>query len=219
MKRVGGGGSVWGTLTPQFGSTGDGYELTGDTITIGRVKANDVVVSDGVVSGLHLRLTYRRADSAVFAEDLSTNGTWFNGKRVRKKKRHEVKSGLRIVLNGQRAKEQMFVLEWPTKTSAAAAGSAFEDSYDLKSTLGSGAFATVFNATHKRTGRKYAVKVIEKKRFALIQSPRLSAKQKGFMSEVEILRQCDHPNITRCYDVFDTAKKLYIVLEARSGHG
>lgn len=49
----------------------------------------------------------------------------------------------------------------------AAAQNGPEATYDIREVLGTGAFATVKTAVHKKTGTKYAVKIIEKKKFIL----------------------------------------------------
>ena len=59
---------------------GTEYLLDG-SLTLGRVDANDVVVSETVVSGTHARLVGAGAEWTI--EDLgSTNGTFVDGERV-----------------------------------------------------------------------------------------------------------------------------------------
>jgi len=61
------------------------YELSGKTATIGRSPECDYVIDDLEVSRQHTSIG-REGDS-FFVEDLnSTNGTFLNGKRLRKKK-------------------------------------------------------------------------------------------------------------------------------------
>lgn len=75
--------------------------------------------------------------------------------------------------------------------------------------LGSGAFATVILATENKTGKKYAMKVIEK------------AKAKGLESqiikEITILKRIQHPNIIRLYECFETKEKIYMQMEYVDG--
>ena len=62
------------------------------------------------------------------------------------------------------------------------------DIYKVGKELGRGAFAVVKEATHKSSGRKYAVKIID--RNAMGDSNELSMQR-----EIEIMKQVDHPNI------------------------
>ncbi len=57
------------------------FNLTKDTIAIGRESANDIIINDPEVSRQHARLI--RQDEAYIMEDLgSTNGTFINGTRT-----------------------------------------------------------------------------------------------------------------------------------------
>ena len=73
----------------------------------------------------------------------------------------------------------------------------------------SGNFATVKLCVHKETALKYALKIIDKKKYAMNSSSRKNA----LMDEVNILTKVKHPNIIGIREVFDTDKSLYIVLE------
>lgn len=61
------------------------------------------------------------------------------------------------------------------------------DKYDIQKVLGSGAFATVKLAVANETGRRCAVKIIEKRKVLL--QPALAL---AFKREVEILKTLDH---------------------------
>jgi serine/threonine protein kinase len=61
---------------------------------------------------------------------------------------------------------------------------------------------------HRETGKRFAIKVIDKKKYM-----KLSSKKDSLMAEVTILRNISHPNIIEIHEVFDTEKTLYIVLE------
>ena len=57
----------------------------------------------------------------------------------------------------------------------------------------------------KTSGDLYAVKVIDKKL--------LNGKTEQIDREVNVLKQCDHKNIVRLHDCFDTPEKVYIVMD------
>ena len=66
-------------------STGEAteFELTNETTTIGRKAGNDIQIDNLSVSGRHAQVITILEDS--FLEDLgSTNGTYVNGKLVKK---------------------------------------------------------------------------------------------------------------------------------------
>ncbi len=74
-------GSELPVLIGQSGPLNGERWLIGQTITIGRDSACDVVISDRQVSRYHARLT--PGEEGVFLEDLgSKNGTFYNGKRI-----------------------------------------------------------------------------------------------------------------------------------------
>jgi len=52
-----------------------------------------------------------------------------------------------------------------------------------------------------------AIKVYEK--FKLVDATR----KKSVIREINALRKLDHPNIMKVYDVIDTPKQLYLVME------
>ncbi len=62
-------------------------QLTKDRTTLGRRPYNDVVIDNLAISGEHA--VFQMASSDVFIEDLnSTNGTYVNGKAVKKQQLH-----------------------------------------------------------------------------------------------------------------------------------
>ena len=71
--------------------------------------------------------------------------------------------------------------------------------------LGVGTFATVTLVTENATGKKYAMKIIEK------------SKSKGMeaqiVKEITILKKIKHPNIVRLHECFETRDKIYLQME------
>lgn len=74
--------------------------------------------------------------------------------------------------------------------------------------LGSGAFSNVMLCLHKPTQTQRAVKII--KRSLLCNS---QADSVYFVKEFKILREMDHPNILRCFEVFENSKWCYVATE------
>ncbi|XP_059397896.1 serine/threonine-protein kinase MARK2-like isoform X6 [Carassius carassius] len=82
--------------------------------------------------------------------------------------------------------------------------------YRLLKTLGKGNFAKVKLAKHVLTDKEVAVKIIDK---AQLNS---SSLQKLFR-EVRIMKLLNHPNIVKLFEVIETEKSLYLVMEYASG--
>ncbi|XP_048354427.1 serine/threonine-protein kinase MARK1 isoform X3 [Sphaerodactylus townsendi] len=82
--------------------------------------------------------------------------------------------------------------------------------YRLLKTIGKGNFAKVKLARHVLTGREVAVKIIDKTQL----NP--TSLQKLFR-EVRIMKILSHPNIVKLFEVIETEKTLYLVIEYASG--
>jgi serine/threonine-protein kinase Chk2 len=68
------------------------------------------------------------------------------------------------------------------------------DSYILGEELGAGGFSVVKEATSKKDGEKYAVKIIEK---SVIKEDIKLLKR-----EIEIMKKVDHQNILKLHEIF-----------------
>ncbi|XP_072543780.1 serine/threonine-protein kinase MARK2 isoform X5 [Salminus brasiliensis] len=82
--------------------------------------------------------------------------------------------------------------------------------YRLLKTIGKGNFAKVKLARHILTGKEVAVKIIDKTQL------NSSSLQKLFR-EVRIMKLLNHPNIVKLFEVIETEKTLYLVMEYASG--
>lgn len=80
--------------------------------------------------------------------------------------------------------------------------------YELRETLGSGAFAKVVKIYHKKTGQFRALKVIKKQKD---QDPA------RMYLEVEILKKLVHPNIMQIYEFYEDKKNFQIITELCEG--
>ncbi|XP_075771485.1 MAP/microtubule affinity-regulating kinase 4 isoform X1 [Pelodiscus sinensis] len=81
--------------------------------------------------------------------------------------------------------------------------------YRLLKTIGKGNFAKVKLARHILTGREVAIKIIDKTQL----NP--TSLQKLFR-EVRIMKGLNHPNIVKLFEVIETEKTLYLVMEYAS---
>jgi len=85
-----------------------------------------------------------------------------------------------------------------------------EDNYTLGKVIGEGNFSTVLRAVHKQTGVEYAVKVVSKVGLNIRQRDRLT-------TEIEILSVCNHPNIVNLVEHFESAERIYMVMQLKTG--
>lgn len=92
---------------------------------------------------------------------------------------------------------------WILSIRRAIGYSNLSDLYEVKQKLGNGKFGLVKFGIHKQSGRKVAIKIINK--------ANMSLEDQGLVrSEIEILKVCQHPNIIKLYDVFENVDNLFI---------
>ncbi|GJD06934.1 SNF1-related protein kinase catalytic subunit alpha KIN10 [Galdieria sulphuraria] len=83
--------------------------------------------------------------------------------------------------------------------------------YKLGKTLGVGSFGKVKLAEHEKTGKKVAVKILNKQK---VKSLGMDEKVRR---EIKILKLFQHPHIVRLYEVIDTPSDIFVVTEYISG--
>ncbi|MCO5597738.1 hypothetical protein L7F22_051819 [Adiantum nelumboides] len=82
--------------------------------------------------------------------------------------------------------------------------------YVLMQQLGTGSFAVVWKGKHRHTGAEVAIKEIA--------SDKLTRKLcENLMSEINILKKTNHPNIIRLYETISASNRIYLVLEFCAG--
>ncbi|XP_075042252.1 MAP/microtubule affinity-regulating kinase 4 isoform X2 [Mixophyes fleayi] len=104
---------------------------------------------------------------------------------------------------------------WPPRPPGARSRSSAPEephvgNYRLLRTIGKGNFAKVKLGRHVLTGREVAIKIIDKTQL----NP--SSLQKLFR-EVRIMKGLNHPNIVKLFEVIETEKTLYLIMEYASG--
>ena len=82
--------------------------------------------------------------------------------------------------------------------------------YHMIKTIGRGNFAKVKLALHELTGHKVAIKIINKTQLDQISLQKL-------FREVKIMKSLNHPNIVKLFEVIQTEKTLYLIMEYASG--
>mmetsp|Transcript_34880 Transcript_34880/g.31393 ORF Transcript_34880/g.31393 Transcript_34880/m.31393 type:complete len:251 (-) Transcript_34880:941-1693(-) len=80
--------------------------------------------------------------------------------------------------------------------------------------IGKGSFAKVYLVESKSTKSTFAVKAFTKE--SLRASNKSNAKP-AMINEIDIMRACNHENVIKLYEVFETEKSIYLVLELITG--
>jgi 5'-AMP-activated protein kinase catalytic alpha subunit len=83
--------------------------------------------------------------------------------------------------------------------------------YYMGKTIGEGTFGKVKLGTHSLTGEKVAIKILEKDRI------KDTADVERVAREIHILQLIRHPNIIQLYEIIETPKQLYLIMEFASG--
>mmetsp|Transcript_17101 Transcript_17101/g.42421 ORF Transcript_17101/g.42421 Transcript_17101/m.42421 type:complete len:532 (-) Transcript_17101:353-1948(-) len=81
-----------------------------------------------------------------------------------------------------------------------------------KQQLGEGTYGSVTRGVHKITKQERAIKIIAKSEEQM-QPERLEK----FKREIDLMKECDHPNIVKLYETFEDARNFYLVMELCRG--
>ena len=80
-----------------------------------------------------------------------------------------------------------------------------QEKYELGKILGDGNFAVVRQSKLNSTGQEFAIKVVDKSK--------LKGKENMIENEIALMKMCDHPNIVKLYEEFETKDEIYLVME------
>lgn len=80
------------------------------------------------------------------------------------------------------------------------------ENFELGKKIGEGTFGKVRIATHSPTGEKVAIKILEKDKIDQEDADRLSR-------EIKFLKELNHPNIIKIYQIIDDHKNYNIIME------
>ncbi|OMJ69279.1 hypothetical protein SteCoe_33035 [Stentor coeruleus] len=86
----------------------------------------------------------------------------------------------------------------------------FKEFYTLGVKIGRGKFSEVYQCTENSTYKKWAVKVITKSKLTLLEKELIQ-------SEINILKIVNHPGVIKIKEIFDSKKRILIVMELIEG--
>lgn len=197
-------------------STGKEIKIKESQFDFGR--NNDCVfrLDKSTISANHATFLYEK-NNWFIRDNNSTNGTRINGVRITPKKKYQLladdviefantfkytfyktKAKNENVLN---LKEQVKAIE-----EECLIGKLIGDKYRLKEIIGTGGLTKVYLAIDS-TNKKFAVKSIMKNAVAH------KAVMDVILSEVELLKRLEHPNIRKAVEQIEDETHIFIVLE------
>jgi len=83
--------------------------------------------------------------------------------------------------------------------------------YIIGKSIGEGTFGKVKQGMHILTGEKVAVKILEKDKIQDVADVERVAR------EIHILKIVRHPNVVQLYEIIETQKQLYLIMEFANG--
>ncbi|KYQ89204.1 putative protein serine/threonine kinase [Tieghemostelium lacteum] len=199
-----------------------------EPLLFGRLKTCHFVFTEVIVSGQHCRII--KKSESLLIEDLSTNGTYLNGKLIGKGK-FQILKNKDLLGFGRVSKDvdltylfnasKQYLLLNPSQTQSyywESKGIKKEvlQEYDFIKELGSGNFSVVYEGVQKSTGQRVAIKFVNLSKYQQSEGAKL---QVQLNREIEILKKTNHPNIISIKDIFYSKddQHLFFILELADG--
>lgn len=86
---------------------------------------------------------------------------------------------------------------------------AIRDKYELGKEIGAGNFSIVREGFNKKTRQPVAIKIVDK--------ANVDVRRESLVREVAIMKGLNHPNIVKFHDVFESPRRVYLVMEMLTG--
>ena len=100
------------------------------------------------------------------------------------------------------------LIKWARETFVGKIEGKLLDYYDVVKQLGKGGYGKVYEVKNKQTGELRACKHLSKLNINNLEK---------FKREIAIMQKMDHPNIIKLYEVFESDRSLYIIMEECKG--
>ena len=89
----------------------------------------------------------------------------------------------------------------------------FFQKYDLKEVIGVGSTGTCHRCNRKSDSKDFACKIIDKRQIEV----KFTGLLDQFYVEIRVLTDLKHPNVIELADVYETADRIFIVMEVMNG--
>ncbi|CAL1540689.1 unnamed protein product [Lymnaea stagnalis] len=159
-----------------------------------------MVVTDSAVANDKRRTEAAAGNEEIDVKDSNNN----NNVRQQKEKRKQEKDEKQ-----QRKRAKTKIVRKTKEERQVGSDEFILQRYDLGAKLGDGNFAIVRKSRNKESGQEVAVKVIDK--------AKLKGKEQMVENEIDIMKDCSHHNIVRLYEEYETAERIYLVMELVKG--
>lgn len=170
-----------------------------------------------LTSGLHRKRYYRLDGSVLSKKSTETSAETWHANILGATIVKVAKLAFSIKLSDPSTKAEDSVLilyakseddckKWLQCLDSAATRS-LERHYQIGELIGEGGFATVRLGQHRTTQQVVAIKTMRKEQEYM----------QLYGREIAVIKRVDHPNIVRTYDLFETDKKIHIVMEYMRG--
>ncbi|KAJ2244680.1 hypothetical protein GGH97_003113 [Coemansia sp. RSA 475] len=184
-------------------------------VVVGRHRSCHIQVTSAVSSNRHCTISAsfdkESNDYLVLCKDLSSNGTFWNSKKIGKEQTVILEHGDVIEIK----KGYYFTFLRLTKKREVNEADLVDSKYQITETvLGKGTFAEIRLAYQKDSQQQMAVKIMDKKNFSMNGT---AGGGTNYVHEINLLRGIRHPNIVRVYDVCETSKHVYIFMPLLRG--
>eukprot|EP01124_Arcella_intermedia_P024933 TRINITY_DN4327_c0_g1_i1.p1 TRINITY_DN4327_c0_g1~~TRINITY_DN4327_c0_g1_i1.p1 ORF type:complete len:479 (+),score=81.66 TRINITY_DN4327_c0_g1_i1:89-1525(+) len=189
-------------------------ELTNTELTIGRRKECHIIFNEPQMSGLHCCIypPPPPATTGMMLKDMSSNGTFVNGKKVGKMNTRLLRNRDHISFASYKKCEDGFLSYVFQDFRDHEERDEIFDYFNINEELGRGNFSVVKLGSNIRTGELCAIKILDKKQFW--SDPKVKDQ---IVREVQILEKIEHPNCVKYIALFEGIQYIYIVLEYAAG--
>ncbi|KAJ2506113.1 hypothetical protein GGH95_003396 [Coemansia sp. RSA 1836] len=186
-------------------------------VVIGRHRSCNIQVTSTVSSNRHCTISAivekESRDLLIVCEDLSSNGTFWNGKKIGKGKSVILSHG--DVIEIKKGYYFTYLQLAKARSGNSKEADLIDSKYQITDTvLGKGTFAEIRLVYRKDTQQQLAVKVMEKRNFT---ANGTAGGGTNYIHEINLLRGIKHPNIVRVFDVAETPRHVYIFMPLLRG--
>ncbi|UJR36821.1 hypothetical protein I4U23_029534 [Adineta vaga] len=214
--------NVWGRLL-SLNKLFPSINLIDQEYSFGRGKTCSVLFNSNEIqttkyyptySSTHFKIIRDEIKNFVYLHDLSSNGTYVNGEKLGKNKKHVLENNSEIALSSKT--HRVYIYMDANALEDSSIPPVVREKYIVSKQIGRGAYGEVKLCFLRGTCDRFAMKIIAKKTFTHI-GPQALVFNQQIKSECSILQRLNHPCIIRIHDVHEAHEALFIILELAEG--